>query len=129
MRHAVGTDRSAEAIAITEANFASAIPSPMRTTFTVCDFRDYATVEGLCLNAVSLVITNPPLGRRVPIPNLHELIEDLFAAASAVLKRDGRLVFVNPLSAKPAGNSLKLEFRQKVDWGGFNCHLEKYRKG
>lgn len=125
---AIGTDRSAEAIAITEANFGAAIAGPIRTTFACCDFRNYAEVEGLRANAVSLVITNPPLGRRVPIPDLRELIEDLFAAAASVLKPGGRLVFVNPLSVKPAGNSLKLEFRQKVDLGGFNCHLEKYRK-
>jgi 23S rRNA G2445 N2-methylase RlmL len=128
VQRVIGTDRDAGAIAIAETNFTEAIKTPPSTIFACCDFRDHASIEGLKAGAVSLVITNPPLGRRVPIPNLHELIEDLFAAVAAVLKRGGRLVFVNPLSVKPAGNSLKLEFRQKVDLGGFNCHLEKYRK-
>jgi 23S rRNA G2445 N2-methylase RlmL len=128
VRRVIGTDRSAEAIAITEANFAAAISAPIRTTFASCDFRDYATVDGLRANAVSLVITNPPLGRRVPIPNLRELIDDLFSAAVDVLEPGGRLVFVNPLSVRPAGHALKQETRRKVDLGGFNCHLEMYRK-
>ena len=77
---------------------------------------------------MSLVITNPPLGRRVPIPNLRELIADLFSAAADVLEPGGRLVFVNPLPVRPAGRALQQEFRRKVDLGGFNCHLEMYRK-
>jgi len=126
--HAIGTDLSAEAVAITGENFASAISGPIRTTFAAGDFRDWSTVESLRPRSVSLVITNPPLGRRVPIPDLHLLIEDLFAAAADVLKPGGRLVFVNPLTVKPAGRALQLEFRQKIDLGGFNCHLEKYRR-
>jgi 23S rRNA G2445 N2-methylase RlmL len=128
VRRAIGTDRSAEAIAITEANFEAAISGRVPATFASCDFRDYAAVDGLRANAVSLVITNPPLGRRVPIPNLRELIADLFSAAADVLEPGGRLVFVNPLSVRPEGRALKQEFRRKVDLGGFNCHLEVYRK-
>jgi 23S rRNA G2445 N2-methylase RlmL len=128
VRRVIGTDRSAEAIAITEDNFAAAISGRVPATFENCDFRDYATVEGLRANAVSLVITNPPLGRRVPIPNLRELIADLFSAAAHVLEPGGRLVLVNPLPVEPAERALKQEFRRKVDLGGFNCHLEMYRK-
>ncbi len=128
VRRVIGTDLSPDAVAIAGANFSAAISKPISTTFACRDFRNYADVEGLDAGAVSLVITNPPLGRRVPIPDLRGLIEELFAAASSVLRRGGRLVFVNPLAVKPKGSTLKLEFRQKVDLGGFNCHLEKYRK-
>jgi 23S rRNA G2445 N2-methylase RlmL len=128
VRHVIGTDRSAEAIAITEANFAAAIDRPPKTTFAACDFRDYRRVEGLERNSVSLIITNPPLGRRVPIRNLGELMSGLFEAAGALLRPGGRLVFVNPLSVKPANDSLKLESRRNVDLGGFTCQLEKYVK-
>ena len=126
VRQIIGTDLSAEAIAITGDNFASAISEPLKTTFAVCDFRDHASVEELRAGEVSLVITNPPLGRRVPIPNLRGLVEELFDAAIDVLRPGGRLVFANPLAVKPDGNLLKLEFRQRVDFGGFYCHLEKY---
>lgn len=126
VKRVIGTDLSAEAVAIATRNFLSAIDAPVRTVFAASDFRDYVTVEELTSGEVSLVITNPPLGRRVPIPNLRELIEDLFVAAGTVLRPGGRLVFVNPLSVKPAAGLFDLEFRQKVDLGGFHCHLEKY---
>ena len=68
------------------------------------------------------------MGRRVPIPNLDQLIAELFVAAETVLKPGGRLVLANPLPIKPRGTSLKLQFREKIDLGGFHCHLEKYVK-
>jgi len=124
-----GTDRSEEAVAITRSNFAAAThASSLNTTFAVCDFRDHATIAGLGALSISLIITNPPMGRRVPIPNLRGLIEDLFAAAAETLQPGGRLVFVNPLPIDPQALPLKLQFRQKVDLGGFYCWLEKYLK-
>lgn len=128
VRQVFGTDRSEEAIAIAAENLAAAPLPPVRTRFACCDFRDSATVEGLGANTVSLLLTNPPLGRRVPIPDLRGLIEDLFAVAADVLLPGGRLVFVNPLPVEPKGRALKLQFRQKVDLGGFYCRLEKYVK-
>ena len=128
VREIFATDRSEEAIATAQANIAAARLAPLKTTFACCDFRDYTTVLGLGTNTVSLVITNPPMGRRVPIANLHGLIRDLFNAASAVLRPGGRLVFVNPLTIEPEDRSLKLQFRQKVDLGGFSCRMEKYVK-
>jgi len=123
-----GTDLSAEAIAIAKENFAAALPAPVPSVFARCDFRDHAKIAGLHPGGISLVITNPPMGRRVPIPNLDQLIAELFAAAEAVLKPGGRLVFANPLPVKPKGSALKLSFREKIDLGGFHCHLEKYVK-
>lgn len=68
------------------------------------------------------------MGRRVPIHNLRGLIADLFAVAATVLKPGGRLVFANPLRLTPADPSLKLQSRQTVDLGGFDCLLELYTK-
>jgi len=121
-----GTDLSADAVAVTRENFAAAVADPPETTFAACDFRDHATVAGLA--NISLVISNPPMGRRVPIPNLSGLIADFLAAAHAVLRPGGRLVFANPVPVKPAGGTLRLESRRKIDLGGFHVHLEKYVK-
>ena len=123
-----GTDRSADAIAITRKNFAAANVKSVGANFSCCDFRDFAAVEGLGPNTATLIITNPPMGKRVPIANLRGLIEDLFSVAAEVLQPGGRLVFANPLHTESANRTLKLQSRQVVDFGGFDCRLEKYLK-
>ncbi len=123
-----GMDLSPDAIAISRANFAAAKMKALQSKFVCCDFRDYAKVEGLGPESVTLIITNPPMGRRIRIPNMHGLFGDLFTVAARVLKPGGRLVFVNPLRIEPPDSSLKLEYRQVIDLGGFNCRLEMYLK-
>ncbi len=123
----VGADLSAEALETAGQNLAAAVAATPATL--ICrDFRDCAGAEGLGPGSISLVITNPPLGRRVPIPDLPGLIFALFSAASDVLRPGGRLVFVNPTSVHPGGLPLRQEFRRRIDLGGFHCHLEKYTK-
>ena len=122
-----GTDRSAAAIAIARGNLAAAKVDPASTQLACCDFRDFASA-GLGPSRVTLLITNPPLGRRVPIADLPGLMHDLFAVAATVLQPGGRLVLANPLSMETAHPALELRFRQAVDFGGFDCHLEMYQK-
>ncbi|MEI6350772.1 MAG: hypothetical protein WCP06_06670 [Verrucomicrobiota bacterium] len=128
VRRAIGTDLSPEAVAITEGNFAAAKITGVPTNFACCDFRDFASIEGLGPNSVTLIVTNPPMGRRVPIGDLRGLIMDLLSIAATVLKPGGRLVFANPLLNSTCPPSLKLQSRQVVDFAGFNCRLETYRK-
>jgi 23S rRNA G2445 N2-methylase RlmL len=128
VKHAYGTDRDAAAIGIIERNFASAKLGSIETHFHRCDFREIATAAGLAPHSLDLIITNPPLGRRVRIPNLRGLFDDLFAAAARMLRPGGRLVFTNPFRMESPQRSLKLQSRQVVDLGGFDCRLEVYRK-
>jgi len=128
VRRIYGTDRSPEALAITEKNFAAAKVPSTESKFVCCDFRDFASVEGLGPNAATLIVTNPPMGKRVHIANVGQLIADLFAVASTVLRPDGRLVFANPLRMESPEPSLKLQSRRVVDLGGFDCRLEVYLK-
>jgi predicted RNA methylase len=124
-----GTDLSSDAIDITRNNFAAAKLNAVQASFIRCDFRDFRVrVRGLDPGTVSLVVTNPPLGKRVPIPDLEGLIDDLFAVAATVLKPGGRLVFANPFQMESPERSLQLQSRRKVDFGGFDCWLEVYRK-
>ena len=120
-----GSDLSEAALAITRANLASAGFGELPAVLGATDFREFAR-HVLERAAPSLIITNPPLGRRVRVPNLHGLFDDLFAVAARVLAPGGRLVLTNPfrLDRPPAG--LRLEYRQPVDLGGFECRLEKY---
>ena len=127
VRSLYGTDLSEEAIAITRENLAAAQVNVGQSKFVCCDFRDYERLAGLRPGSATLVITNPPLGKRVPVPNMRGLIEDLFIASARVLRPGGRLVFVNPLQAKCPCPSLALQSRRMVDFGGFNCWLEKYQ--
>ncbi len=123
-----GTDLSHDAIATARANFASAKVKGVPLKLVCCDFRDHAKVEGLGPESVTLIITNPPMGRRIRVRDMHGLFRDLFAAAAAVLKPGGRLVFVNPLRLEPLDPSLKLRYRKAIDLGGFYCRLEMYLK-
>lgn len=124
-----GTDHSEHALKIARENFGAAnIPLSLEATFAKCDFRDFNGVPGLGENSVTLLVTNPPLGKRIPIPNLRGLIEDLFRVADRVLKPGGRLVFANPLRMGSPIERLKLQSSSVVDFGGFDCRLEMYRK-
>jgi tRNA G10 N-methylase Trm11 len=123
-----GTDLNPDAIAISQANFAAAKIKTIQVKFACCDFRDYAKVEGLGPKRVTLIITNPPMGRRIRVSNLHGLFRDLFIVAADVLKPGGRLIFANPLRIEPLDPTLKLKYRKMIDLGGFNCRLEMYLK-
>lgn len=120
----VGSDISPEAVDIASANLASALGTSIPSDFFCSDFRSMP--KGL--PPVTLIISNPPMGRRVPIRNLEVLIRDFFETARSVIKPGGRLVFANPLPVRPQGKELKLVYRKKVDLGGFHVHLEKYSK-
>jgi 23S rRNA G2445 N2-methylase RlmL len=118
-----GSDQNAEAIDISKSNLASS-GLRMEADFFHGDFRN----AGVAPHSISQIITNPPMGRRVPIPNLAGLIGDLFQTAATVLKPGGVLVFANPLSTRPSDPRLKLDIRQRIDLGGFDVHLERYIK-
>jgi len=123
-----GTDLSGEAVEITRENFAAAKVARVQAKFACCDFRDYPRIAGLGRDSVNLIITNPPLGKRVPIPNLRGLIEDLLAMAANVLRPGGKLVFANPLPVQSRQTALRLQSSRVVDFGGFDCRVEMYQK-
>ena len=128
VRTVFGTDLSAEAIAIAQSNFAAAGISSVEAKFCCSDFREHAAIDGLEAGRVDLIITNPPLGMRVPVPSIRQLIADLFSVAAVALRPGGRLVFVNPLRSESLHSRLKLKSRQTVDMSGFDCRMEMYVK-
>jgi predicted RNA methylase len=123
-----GTDLDPAAIAIAQANLAAAKLPNVAAHFAGCDFRDHAKIAGLGKNSVTLIITNPPMGRRIRVPNLYGLINDIFRVAADVLKPGGRLVFVNPVRAEPKDRALQLQTSETIDLGGFDGRLEVYCK-
>jgi 23S rRNA G2445 N2-methylase RlmL len=124
----VGTDLDEKATGIARSNIAAANLEGVASRIACRDFRSYQGVEGLGLESVSLILTNPPLGRRVRIPDMRGLFSDLFRVAAETLRPGGRLVFANPLKLESPDPRLKWEFRKSVDLGGFECRLEKWVK-
>jgi 23S rRNA G2445 N2-methylase RlmL len=128
VRRILGTDLSPDAIQAARANWQAARFPGVSADFVLRDFRDFEKIPNYGPASISLLITNPPLGKRVPIPNLRGLLEELFTVASVALRPGGRMVWINPLKIKPPASSLRLEFQQTVDLGGFACRLELLRK-
>ncbi len=126
----IGSDRSVEALSVARRNFTAAGLPELSPEFIAGDFREVARRPDLGRSSVSLIVTNPPMGMRVQLPDLRGLITELLRVADEVLMPDGRIVFPNPirLSAEAVPASLKLEYAQTVDMGGFKCRLEMYRR-
>lgn len=81
---------------------------------------------------VTLILTNPPMGRRVRRGDVGPLLKRFIEHAAWNLSRHGRLVWFTHLpqpcaaAAKEAG--LKLTFKQDVDMGGIRVELQRYEK-
>ena len=138
----VGTDIDPAAISVAEDNFAAALRAksgaaltneevsdlsePLlapgtQANFEACDFREAQRLLPGMLGSrgqVRLIITNPPLGRRVKVKKPRALFYDLFDVSGKLLQRDGHLVLINPLRVTPRdSDAWTLESRVMVDLG------------
>jgi 23S rRNA G2445 N2-methylase RlmL len=82
---------------------------------------------------VTLVITNPPMGRRASrIPSLAETLDRFVAHAASVLVAGGRLVWIAPWPqrsrAAAARAGLVLDWSRIVDMGGFDAEMQRWIK-
>ncbi len=80
---------------------------------------------------VSLIITNPPMGRRVARDgSLAELLEGFVRHAARVLRPSGRLVWLSPLERKTERLARDLGLRvmggPDVDLGGFSARVQTF---
>ncbi len=124
----IASDIDANATEIAAANFAAAGEISESLSIYCGDFREYRKVTQIEANSLSLILANPPLGRRVRIDDLNALIGEFFEIAAKTLRPGGRLVFINPLKLDSPVPSLSLVERQLVDLGGFDCRVEKWVK-
>jgi 23S rRNA G2445 N2-methylase RlmL len=81
----------------------------------------------------SLIITNPPMGRRVRRDgSVADLLDAFIANAHRTLVRGGRLVWLSPFADRTAAAGRTVGFdvtrRGAVDMGGFNAELQIMRK-
>jgi len=124
VRRVLGTDLDPGAVRIARANFAAAALPGVAAEFAPGDFRGVA--EDQAPGSFSLVLTNPPMGRRVPTADVHGLVAELMTVAARVLRPGGRLVLPNPVHTTSPPRTLRLGWRRRVDFGGFACWLERY---
>ncbi|HXN31392.1 MAG TPA: HEAT repeat domain-containing protein [Polyangiaceae bacterium] len=80
---------------------------------------------------VTLILTNPPMGRRASrSPELADTLDRFVAHASSVLVPGGRLVWVSPspkrTRAAAARAGLLLDWARIVDMGGFDAEMQRW---
>jgi 23S rRNA G2445 N2-methylase RlmL len=119
-----GSDIDARALAVAETNLAAA-------GFTArLERRDVLDVPP---PGVTLVITNPPMGRRLArTVGLDDMLDRFVAHAAAALAPRGRLVWMAPWPrrSREAGKraGLELDWSRLVDMGGFEAELQRWIK-
>lgn len=126
----LGTDLDPDACKVAAANVDSALSrthnaTPPQKRFECADFRDVMRL-GIPEGSITLIVTNPPLGKRVPQHDLHELMNSLFQIAARLLAPGGRLVLVNPCQHWTPPLGLSRMTRQIVNLGFAHLPLEKY---
>jgi hypothetical protein len=123
LRHLWGTDLDARALAAAQANLEAA-----RVDARLCqaDALTFTPSDA----APTLIITNPPMGRRVARDgSLAALLERFLEHARRVLSPGGRLVWLSPLPERTVQHARQLGFRvdagPHVDMGGFTAQLQR----
>jgi 23S rRNA G2445 N2-methylase RlmL len=79
---------------------------------------------------VTLLVTNPPLGRRqLPGTDLDELVDRVLRQAALCLAPGGRVAWISPRPTRSARTAealgFRVELRREVDLGGFTAELQK----
>jgi 23S rRNA G2445 N2-methylase RlmL len=125
-RRLIGSDKDEKALAVARANLAAA---GARADLMQLDIHSRPALPA----APTLVITNPPMGRRVHrSADLDVLLDRFIERAAEALVPGGRLVWVSPLprhtarACKDAG--LAPFFQKDVDMGGFEAQIQGFRK-
>jgi 23S rRNA G2445 N2-methylase RlmL len=122
----IGTDRDPAAIAIARENLAAA------------GARDPILMAGDATSIAlpgrpSLIVTNPPLGRRVErTTELAPMLDRLMARAARSLVKGGRMVWIAPFPEKSDVVALRcgltIAVSEDVDMGGFTGRLQVLRR-
>lgn len=117
-----GSDTNPRALDAARANFAAANLHGVQI--------DLADALAHSPPRTTLILTNPPMGRRlVRDGSLATLLDRFIDHVSAVLAEDGRLVWLSPLGTRTSERAtlrgLKVTLEEVVDMGGFPAHLQR----
>ena len=119
-----GTDLESTALSTARAN---AERAQVELRLTQADARSHR------VRRVSLIISNPPMGRRVARDgNLGPLLDAFLANAASSLVPSGRLVWLSPLADQTAASARRLGLKvtryEPVDLGGFSAELQRFER-
>lgn len=119
-----GTDIDPKALAAARANLDAA---GLRANLVQHSALDFAPP------GVTLIISNPPMGRRVARDGtLADLLANFIRHAARTLRPRGRLVWLSPLprhTARAAREAaLSVHEGPDIDLGGFHARLQTYRR-
>jgi len=123
-RRLVGSDLSERALGAARVNLERA---GLRAELVRADARTLTPA------GVTLIVTNPPMGRRIARDrDLGALVDAAIDHFARVLLPGGRLVWLSPLPARSASRiasaGLALERIGRVDLGGFDAELQRARR-
>jgi hypothetical protein len=118
-----GSDTDPRALEAARANLAAA--GVLDTVLTLAD----ATTEAP--PGTTLIVTNPPMGRRIARDGtLSTLLERFVDHAAELLPAGGRLVWLSPLGGRTASwamaRGLAVTMDSEVDMGGFHARLQRF---
>jgi predicted RNA methylase len=126
-RRLVGSDVDPRALAVARENLAAAGARAELVEADACTFVPAGA-------APTVILTNPPLGRRVHrSADLAPMLDRFVEHAARTLAPGGRFVWVSPFARRTEAAGvragLSLELAQEIDLGGFGAELQAFRKG
>lgn len=81
---------------------------------------------------VTLILTNPPMGRRSRPGDVGPMLSRFIEHAADQLVPGGRLVWISPNPKESADiakrSGLRLNYKQDIDMGGFRGQIQRYDK-
>lgn len=124
-RRLLGTDIDADALDAARANLAAA---GVTAELVQADALQYAPPV-----APTVILTNPPMGRRVQRGRAEELLLQLVDRAGQLLAAGGVLCWISPWPGRTreraAAAGLHLLDARVVDMGGFAAEIQVFRRG
>jgi len=122
-RRLVGTDISTEALAAARANLDAA---GVHAALSIADALTHD------LAGVTLILTNPPMGKRVLRGRAHAVLESMIERAASLLPAGGLLCWISPIPgqtrARAAAVGLRLIDAYPIDLGGFAAEVQVLRR-
>ena len=118
-----GSDIESHALDVTRANLAAAgLPA-------AAELAHVDACAWVPPRAPTLIISNPPMGRRVHRGDVGPLLDRFLTHAVRVLAPGGRIVWASPLPARTAATASRLGLRVEpicgFDMGGFSAQLQR----